>query len=151
MSAAIEPQVVEPIDFSGLDEYELSGNEVTVTNKRMFLAAYRGKATVYHAAQVAGISRKTVYQWLRVDEAFIAAFDDCKEDAADTLETSVYQRALKSDLLAMFWLKAHRAKFRDRMTIDLPALENELTSRFSRNITPQTAPVLESAKKSSDE
>lgn len=156
MSQAIEPQVIEPLDFSGLDEYDFSGNSVTVENKRSFLACYRVKGSVYHAAQLAGISRKTVYHYLQHDEVFVQAFEDFREDTADIIETSVFERAMKSDLLAMFYLKAHRSKFRDRVTLDIAQVESELSSRLTRRIdktsqiSKPTRPALPPAKKSDD-
>lgn len=122
----IEPEVMLPLDFSGLDEYQFEGNAATQFNKRMVLAAYRVKGTIYHAGLVAGVSRWTVSRWIERDPVFATAFEHCKDDCADRLETSIYERAFKSDLLAMFWLKAHRVKFRDKVAIDLPTVQGEI-------------------------
>lgn len=119
-----------------VDEYRFAGDEVTQAKKLTFIQALRTKATVYHSAQVARISRKTAYQWYQLDPVFAEAWEGSFEDAIDVLETSVYERALgaegnKADpLLAMFWLKAHRKKFRDKVAIDVDAVVNEIKERL---------------------
>jgi hypothetical protein len=132
-------QVVDIQQFTGIDDYQFSGNEVTVDNKRRFLHAYRQRATITHAAFTAGISRKTAHHYINTDEGFAEALLDCHEDAVDTLEASVYERAKKSDLLAMFWLKAHRPKFRDKVMIDIGAVQAEIQERVANN--PQLLPA----------
>lgn len=126
------PQVVEPEEFIEVLDYEFSGNSVTLENKRRFIEALRYKASVYHAAQAAGIARKTAYKYMHDDPAFAEAVADCREDVADVMETSVYEDALGRDgkrgdtLLKMFWLKAHRPKFRDKLNIDVQVVQNEI-------------------------
>jgi phage terminase small subunit len=128
----ITPQVVEQDGVIDAFEYNFSGNTVTVNNKRRFIEAYRETSTVYHAAQVAGISRKTAYAYLHDDPAFAEAMADCQEDVTDVMETSVYQRALgthghKPDtLLTMFWLKAKRPQFRDKLAVDVVTIQNQV-------------------------
>ena len=137
--SAHEPEILEPQplqDFTGLDEYQFSGDTTTVLNKRGFLAAYRTQASVFHAAAIAGINRATVYKYLQRDPIFAAAFEDCKEDTADSIETSVYHEARygNNPLLKMFWLKAHRPEYRDRVTLDLPAMRSELQTRLHKQL-----------------
>ena len=130
-----EPQLVDQEEFIDLLDYEFLGDKATQERKRLFLEGYRIKATVYHGAQYAGIARQTVYKWLDADKVFAEAFADCQDDTADVLESSVYERALgiggrPDSLLAMFWLKAHRPKFRDRTTIDLQLVDSEIKQRL---------------------
>jgi hypothetical protein len=134
---ATQPQVIESKQFVEVSEYDFSGNSVTVENKRRFIEAYRETSTVYHSAQAAGISRKTAYAYMHSDPAFAQALADCQEDVVDVMETSVYERALgrnghKPDtLLTMFWLKAKRPQFRDKLAIDIPTIQNQVKEFMS--------------------
>lgn len=130
----VEPEILEPQplqDFTGLDEYQFSGDAVTVSNKRNFLAAYRTQASIAHAAAIAQIARWTVYRYLDNDSTFAQAFEDCKEDTVDTMRTSVYHAALNGNpILQMFWLKAHDSKYRDRLTVDVEQVDAEIRQRM---------------------
>lgn len=128
--AADEAQVVDPIELPVVSHYQFSGDNRTVQSKRAFLEWYRIKASIFHAAQAARIARSTVYKWIEQDSEFAQAVVDSFEDAADTIESSVYERAFKSDLLAMFWLKAHRPKFRDKVSIDIEGVKDEINQRI---------------------
>jgi hypothetical protein len=135
----LQQNQVVTADEDDYNEWYFAGDEHTVNRKRTFIEELRRKATFYHAAQAAGISRKTGYVWIERDPAFAAACEDAREDTVDILETSVYERALgnseqgiKGDsLLAMFWLKAHRPKFRDRVSIDLNEVQAEIQQRIA--------------------
>ena len=99
---------------------------VTVKKKR-FIEALTAHGTVYHAAQAAGVSRWTAYRWRDNDPAFAQAWKDALEDCADIMESSVYKRGLAGDsILSMFWLKAHRPEFRDRVSVDVKAVQAEI-------------------------
>lgn len=116
-----------------LGQYAFTGSEVTVRRKRQFIAALRREATIYHAARKVKVARKTVYEWLNLDVEFAAAVADAREDLADQMETSVFKRGLNGDpILSIFWLKARRPVFRERVTVDVQAVENELTERLQR-------------------
>lgn len=127
------PQHVELQILSRMLDYPYSGDEVTVNNKRRFIEAFKIKGTIAHAAVEVGISRKTAHQWVNNDPYFAEALADAHEDCGDMLETSVYERAFKSDLLAMFWLKAYRPRFRDKMTIDLDDLRDRIREHLQAN------------------
>ena len=88
-----------------------------------FLEAFRASANVRLACQAAGIDRKTAYRERDKDAAFAEAWDSAKEDAVDTLEAVVFQRARQaSDTLAIFLLKAHRPHvYRERIDIRIDA------------------------------
>lgn len=129
MSAQVE-QPVQSQQFTDVSEYQFTGNNVTVERKLRFITLYREHGSVYHAAFHTPVARKTVYAWLQVDEQFAQAFADSKEDSLDDLESSVYKRAFKDSILAMFYLKAHRPKFRDKVSVDVAAIQEEITERI---------------------
>jgi len=67
---------------------------------------------------VAGISRRSAYEWRDADPSFAAAWKDAEEQAADLLEMEAWKRATtdKSDRMLEILLKAHRPdKFTDRV------------------------------------
>jgi hypothetical protein len=133
MSAVRTPQVVDSEEFIPLLDYSFTGDTTTVENKVKFINAYREEGSVYHAAQAARIHRATVYKWIESDEEFAQAVEDSKEDCYDKAESSVYRKALAGDsLLLMFYLKAHRHKFRDKVTIDVESLREEIQERIKQ-------------------
>jgi hypothetical protein len=142
-------QTIDPQGFIDYEEYGFEGNSGTVLNKSKFLEGLRLKASVYHAAQYAGVGRTTVYRWLDQDPVFAQAVADATEDAGDKMETSVYERAFNDNLLAMFWLKAHRHKFRDKTVIDINVVQNEINERMQglglKQLPPMIPELTESA------
>jgi hypothetical protein len=85
-----------------------------------FLQALARRASVREACDAADVSRQTVYRWRREDEGFAAAWAEAIDSAVERLEEVVYSRATeKSDLLAMFWLKAHKRMYRDDVSVEL--------------------------------
>lgn len=133
MSAAVDPQLVEPQELIPLTDYEFLGDNDTVSRKCAFIEAYRSEGSIYHAALTARISRKTIYRWLELDAQFAEAVEESKEDCYDQAETSVFRKALAGDsLLLMFYLKAHRHKFRDKVTVDIQAIDEEIKERLKQ-------------------
>lgn len=131
--AALESEVVEPQELPAIDEYEFLGDNWTVTRKRAFIVNYREEGSVYHAAARTRVSRQCVYNWIQADEQFALAVEESKEDCYDKAESSVFKKALAGDsLLLMFYLKAHRHKFRDKVTIDLDSVRDEIQQRLGQ-------------------
>ena len=135
--AAEEAQIVDSQEFIPICDYQFSGDTATVENKRRIVEGYRLKASIYHAALYARVHRATVYRYLENDPQFAEAMHDSFEDAVDVAESSVYERAIGRDckpdsLLAMFWLKAHRPKYRDRVSIDTESVRDEIQQRMSQ-------------------
>jgi hypothetical protein len=98
-----------------------------VTAKKAFLEGLTTKCSVYHAAKLASISRMTAYRWRLADANFSRDWDAAIEDAVDVVETSLYERALAGDTTAtIFFLKGNRAKYRDRVTIDVNKLDSDI-------------------------
>ena len=124
--SAHKPQVIDNEEFIGILDYDFGGNDYTVSRKRSFITAYHEHGSIYHAALATPVSRKTVYLWMERDTAFAQAVKDSHEDCADDIETSVFKRAKTDSLLAMFYLKAKRPQFRDKLAIDIPTIQNQV-------------------------
>lgn len=106
--------------------------------KKKFIAALDAQGTVYHAAQAAGISRQTAYRWQREDPDFAEQWDEAHENAVDVVESTIYQQAIGGNTLAaIFYLKAHRPIYRDRVSIDIEQVKGEIEERMAQlGITP---------------
>jgi hypothetical protein len=98
------------------------------------LRAFVIQGTKLHACQSAGISRATVYTWLKEDPEFRKAFNEAVEDSTDMIEHAARERAIAgvprtlyyqgkpigkqieySDVPTIVLLKAYRPeKFRER-------------------------------------
>lgn len=74
-------------------------HDIAHPKKRAFLAAYARTGNITQAAAAAGITRRTHYVWLDAEgeegEAYRAAFEDAKEQAADYLEAEARRRAVE--------------------------------------------------------
>ena len=145
--SAHNPQIVDNEELIPILDYQFTGNNETQERKRVFIEAFREDGTIYHAALSARVNRCTVYRWLERDKAFAQALEDSKEDVYDKAETSAYKRAMAGDsILLMFYLKAHRPKFRDRSTIDIQLLQNEIRERLaSLQLLPESIDAIESS------
>ena len=101
--------------------------------KKRFLAALTEQGTVYHAAQAAGISRQTAYRWREDDIEFADLWDEAIENAVDAVENTVYHKALSGDTIAaIFYPKAQRPKFRDRLNINVEQIQSEIDEMMVR-------------------
>src|ERR1044072_893143 len=102
------------------------------TRKKRFIAALTRHGTVYHAAQAAGVSRQTAYRWQREDPEFADQWDEARENAVDVVESTIYQQAVGGNTLAaIFYLKAHRPIYRDRLNIDIKQEQSEIEDRIT--------------------
>ena len=106
---------------------------VTHVKKRALLEGYAEVGTVKGAAELAGVSRRAHYHWMKADPDYAAAFAEAQEQAADAIEAELVRRAVHgveepvhyrgqrvdmvrkySDVLLIFLLKGLRpAKYRD--------------------------------------
>src|SRR6185369_3235955 len=103
------------------------------SRKKKFIAALTSHGTVYHAAQAAGISRQTAYRWHRDDPEFADQWEEAHENAVDVVESTIYQQAIGGNILAaIFYLKAHRPIYRDRLNIDIEQLNSEIKERMAQ-------------------
>ena len=103
------------------------------TRKKRFIDALTAQGTVYHAAKVAGVSRNTPYRWRQDDSEFAEAWDEAHEQAVDSVEHSLFQKAVSGDTICMiFYLKAHRPIYRDRLNIDIKQVQSEIEERMAQ-------------------
>ena len=55
------------------------------------------------------------------------------ENAVDAVENVIYQRVLGGDVIAaIFYLKAQRPKFRDRLNINVEQVKSEIEERIAQ-------------------
>jgi transposase-like protein len=102
------------------------------TKKKRFIETLSVQGTVSHAAQAAGVSRNTVYRWRIEDREFAASWDVAHETAVDAVESVLYQKALSGDTICMiFYLKAHRPQYRDRLNVDVKQVQSEIEERLA--------------------
>lgn len=85
-----------------------------------FIDVYRQCGVVSHAADAAGISRRTIQRKVQDDPEFAERFKTAKEDAVDGLELEARKRAFAgSDTLLIFLLKGARPeKYKERIQTD---------------------------------
>ena len=103
------------------------------SRKKRFLIALTEQGTVYHAAQAAGVSRQTAYRWRHEDSDFADQWEEAFENAVDEVENTIYQQAVGGNTLAaIFYLKAHRPIYRDRLNIDIEQLRGEIEERMAQ-------------------
>lgn len=113
-------------------------NSVAVCDKRdsqkkKFVETLAEQGTVLHAAKAAGVSRWTAYRWRQEDLEFADQWDEAIETAVDAVENSLYQKAVSGDTICMiFYLKAHRPIYRDRLNIDINQVRSEIEERMAQ-------------------
>lgn len=101
--------------------------------KKRFIETLEAQSTVLHAAKAAGISRQTAYRWRKDDPAFDSRWDEALDNAVDVVENSLYQKAVNGDTICMiFYLKAHRPIYRDRLNIDIEQVRGEIEERIAQ-------------------
>jgi hypothetical protein len=103
--------------------------------KRAFLVAYSEVGNISQAAEIAGVSRQTHYDWLKDDPEYPALFRHAEKQACDRLEQEARRRAVEgvkkpvfhggkqvgvvqeySDTLLIFLMKgAMPHKYKDRI------------------------------------
>ncbi len=147
--------------------------------KRKFLTAFSQCGGIRRAAALAGVDAKMHYVWLENDPGYAELFERAKSIAADNAEDAVYERAFlgtdhelsykglktghttkeTSDLLSMFWLKAHRPEYKDGLTYGFGPAQINLqvnvgptqTAAFEANSRPALPATVEANKGMDDD
>lgn len=105
---------------------------------------------VSKACIAVGVSKQTVYNWRDADPVFKQQWDEAIEFATEQLEAECRRRAYEgilepvwyqgeevgtvrrySDTLLIFQLKALNARYRDKLTIDVNAVDAEIERRLA--------------------
>ena len=103
------------------------------TQKKRFIETLALPGTALYAAKAAGVSRQTAYRWRQDDREFRSGWDEALENAVDAVESGLYQKALSGDTIAMiFYLKAHRPIYRDKLNIDVKQVQSEIEERIAQ-------------------
>lgn len=131
--AATEAEVQSSQQLSPLSDYRFTGNDYTQERKCKFIQGLTDTHTVYRAAQIAGISKKTAYNWYVDDSQFAEAWEEALGSATEDLETCMFERAKQKDTIAgIFLLKKYNPEFRDKVTIDVSAVQEQIDSMFDK-------------------
>jgi hypothetical protein len=118
--------------------------------QKFLLALVETGGNVSLSCDLAGLKRRSAYDWRRDDAEFAAEWDEAVNRGLDALEAEARRRAYEgvdepvfykgvvcghirrySDSLIMFMLKAYRPQFRDRVTIDVNAVDAEIERRLA--------------------
>jgi hypothetical protein len=62
---------------------------------RTFLDVLRQTCNVTEVARVAGVGRRTAYEWREADAVFASAWDEAEQEAADALEREAWRRGVE--------------------------------------------------------
>lgn len=125
--SAEQAQLPQNQQLADLPEYQFTGNDYTIERKNAFIQGLIDTHTVFRAATIAGISKKTAYLWAEADPQFAEAWQDALESSSDDLETCMYERAKQKDTLAgIFLLKKYRPEFRDKVSVDLSGVQEQI-------------------------
>ena len=81
----------------------MSSRDKTLQLKReAFLAAYAEVGTITHAAELAGVTRTSHYDWMN-DQEYVERFREAEKQACDRLEQEVRRRAVEGVLEPVFY------------------------------------------------
>lgn len=140
MSAALDPQTTEPQGFTNPDPvttkliaYHQHHAADAAPLKDAFIEALRNcGGIVRRACEAVRIDSKTAYIWRSIDPEFREAWNYALEDANDVVEDSLYRQATsdKCFLATIAWLKARRPMYRDKLELDVSAVQREIEERL---------------------
>lgn len=119
------------------------------TWKPVFIEALRENGTVYRAAKIANISRRTAALERHRDPEFSSDWNDALEDYKETLEEEVDRQGKKGNIIGlMFRLKRLDPMYRDRIDVNLdyPEQFKKLIEKYNLTIADiKNSPVLAAA------
>ena len=101
----------------------MTDNQKALTRER-FLEAFRAIGVISRAAIAAGVSRKTVYNWLKNDPDFRETFEDMEEDVRDAIREELHRRAIEGVDEPVFQrgvLVGHIRKYPDQILLKMAA------------------------------
>lgn len=128
-----------------------SSHSVNTSKKLTFLMNLAAGKSVKVAAEVAGIPRRTVYDWKDQDAEFSMAWEDAITGSIEVLEDEVRERALdrqdkNSHILLMFLVKRHRPEYRENYKSELHLVRDTVKEfDFSREDMDEAIAILQNA------
>lgn len=90
--------------------------------QQRFLDSFRAIGNISKAAIAAGVSRKTVYNWLKNSEDFRSRFEDAEEDVRDAVREEIHRRAIEGvdePVYQRGMLVGHVRKYSDALLIKM--------------------------------
>ena len=133
-----------------IDQYWQANPTGLAAKKQLFLEGMKQHGVVLDACEVADISRTTAYDWRMQDPDFRAQWDAAKASADDRVKRSLYRMATseKNVVATIYWLKNNCPDYRDRVTVDVTALQREIEDYADGNLelSPADALPLHNAK-----
>ena len=90
--------------------------------QQRFLESYIAIGTISKAAIAAGVSRKTVYNWLKNSDDFRDRFEEVEEDVRDAIREEIQRRAIEGvdePVYQKGMLVGHVRKYSDALLIKL--------------------------------
>jgi AcrR family transcriptional regulator len=92
--------------------------------QQRFLDTFRAIGTISKAAVAAGVSRTTVYNWIRNDRVFQESFKDAEEDVRDAIREELHRRAIEGvdePIYQRGVLVGHVRKYSDAILLKMAA------------------------------
>ena len=92
--------------------------------QQRFLDSFRAIGTITTAAVAAGVSRRSVYNWLERDQDFWNRFEDAEEDVRDAIREELHRRAIEGVDEPVYQrgvLVGHVRKYSDRILLKMAA------------------------------
>ena len=85
--------------------------------QKAFLQAYTASGfNISDACRTIGANRKIYYYWLKTDPAFVDNLQQAQDEKNEIIESALFEKAKKGDVISMiFWLKS-KAKWVDTPT-----------------------------------
>jgi hypothetical protein len=108
----------------GVPQANQKSKALKENKKGPFLIAFAHYGQVSGAAEAVGISRDTVYEWIKNDPSFAKSFSESKEVTADKLEGVLFRKAFSDgdvNATKMLLQSLRPEKFTDRHKVEFEA------------------------------
>lgn len=147
------------------------GNKTTPQKKKRLLEIYAKTGIVSHSCKLAGVGRKTFYEWLQNDPVFAEQAKHSEDEATERLEKEALRRGVEgilepvyyagkkvgnirrySDALLIFTLKARNPKkYRENVSITIEKEMEAVLDRLQQSLPKEIyAQVLKTLADSED-
>jgi hypothetical protein len=110
-------------------------SHTATTKKAMIEALQQSLGIVSHAAQAAGIDRRTHYRWYKDDAAYKESVDDISNVALDFAETQLHELIKEKNVIATIFFLKCQGKRRGYVEKQEMGFTNAQGEDFTFNIT----------------